>query len=213
MLNAEEDILIQEFINNDLEFGIFYYRMPWEEKWHITWIVEKKFMFINWNGKDTFEKLIYNHPRAKYYYYNLKKDHESEWEKIVEEGKKIQLNYLGNHCRGSTFFDVSHLINSELESTIDKISKSDNEFYFGRYDIKVNSVEDLIKWNFKIIELNWVGSLPTHIYDPKHSLRHAYKVLFQHRKIAYRISQANYKRWHKYIWLKKAIEIVKKYGI
>jgi hypothetical protein len=28
MLNAEEDILIQEFINNDLEFGIFYYRMP-----------------------------------------------------------------------------------------------------------------------------------------------------------------------------------------
>jgi hypothetical protein len=87
------------------------------------------------------------------------------------------------------------------------------KFYFGRYDIKAKSIEDLYQWNFKIIELNGMGSLPTHIYDPKHTVRNAYKTLFYHRKIAYRISKENKKRWHKFMPFKEMYKIVKEYGI
>lgn len=211
--HMDEDILIQEFISDPLEFGIFYYRIPGEEKGYITGIVEKKFMFLHGDGRSTFEELVYNHPRAKYYYHQFKKEYGEKWENILADGEKFQLNYIGNHCRGSVFYDVSSIITPQLEELIDEISKKVNGFYFGRYDIKAKSVEDLCKGNFKIIELNGMGSLPTHIYDPEHSLRNAYKVLFHHYNIAYRISKENKKRGHKFTSFKEIRKIVKQYGI
>ena len=211
--HVHEDILIQEFIDYPLEFWIFYYRMPGEETGHITWIVEKKFMFLHGNGKNTFEELVYHHPRAKYYYHQLKEEYPDKWPSVLGEWEIFQLNYIGNHCRGSIFYDVSHLINPQLESIVDETTRKMPEFYFGRYDIKAKSIEDMYQWNFKIIELNGMGSLPTHIYDPKHTVRNAYKTLFHHRKIAYRISKENKKRWHKFMPFKEMYKIVKEYGI
>lgn len=210
---VHEDMLIQEFIDYPIEFWIFYYRIPNEEKWHITWIVEKKFMFLHGDGKRTFEQLIYHHPRAKYYYNQLKEEYPEKWTSILTEWEKFQLNYIGNHCRGSIFYDVSHIITPQLENIIDEITKKVPEFYYGRYDIKTKNIENLYAGNFKIIELNGMGSLPTHIYDPKHTVRNAYKTLFQHRKIAYRISKENKKRGHKFMPFKEMYKIVKKYGI
>lgn len=208
-----EDILIQEFIDDPLEFGIFYYRIPGEEQGHITGIVEKKFMFLHGDGKNTFEQLVYNHPRAKYYYRQFKEEYPEKRTSVLADWEKFQLNYIGNHCRGSVFYDVSNIITPQLEQVIDEISKKVDGFYFGRYDIKTKSVDALYQWNFKIIELNGMGSLPTHIYDPNHNARNAYKILFQHRKIAYRISKENKKRGNKFISLKEIHRIVKQYGI
>jgi len=210
---VHEDILVQEFIDYPIEFWIFYYRIPSEEKGHITGIVEKKFMFLYGDGKSTFEELVHHHPRAKYYYNQLKEEYPDKRTNILDEWEKFQLNYIGNHCRGSVFYDVSNLITPQLETVIDDISKKVPGFYYGRYDIKVKSVEDLYAWNMKIIELNGMGSLPTHIYDPKHTIRNAYKTLFHHRKIAYRISKENKKRGHKFVPFSEIRKIVKKYGI
>lgn len=210
---VHEDILVQEFIDYPLEFWIFYYRIPGEEQGHITWIVEKKFMFLHGDGKSTFEQLVYHHPRARYYYHQLKEEYPDKRTSILPKWEKFQLNYIGNHCRGSVFYDVSHLITPQLEKVIDDISQKVPGFYFGRYDIKVKHVEDLSTWNFKIIELNGMGSLPTHIYDPEHSVRKAYKTLFHHRKIAYRISRENKRKGHQFVPFKEIRRIVKQYGI
>ncbi|MEI6773548.1 MAG: hypothetical protein WCL18_01650 [bacterium] len=91
LTHMDEDILIQEFIEDPLEFGIFYYRIPNkvdttnEEKGHITGIVEKKFMFLDGDGKSTFEELVYNHRRAKYYYHQFKKEYLSKRKNIVPQ--------------------------------------------------------------------------------------------------------------------------------
>jgi len=77
----------------------------------------------------------------------------------------------------------------------------------------VKSLEDLYAGKFKLMELNGMGTLPVHIYDPNHSLRFAYRELFKHRNIIYRISKANRKKGHKFLSLKEARAIVKKYGI
>lgn len=211
--HMDEDILIQEFIYDSLEFWIFYYHIPGEKYGHISGIVEKKFMFLEGNGKDTFEELVYKHPRAKYYYHQLEKDYPDKWESIINNGEQFQLNYIGNHCRWSVFYDVSDIISPQLEKVIDDISQKVDGFYFGRYDIKAKSVKALEQWQFKIIELNGMGSLPTHIYDPKHNVRNAYKTLFDHRKIAYRISKENKKNGYAFVEIKKIIRIIKKYGI
>lgn len=208
-----EDLLIQEFIDYPLEFGIFYFRIPGEKRWHITWIVEKKFMFLHGDGKHTMQRLVYHHPRAKYYYDQLRKEYANKRSDILADGEELQLNYIGNHVRWSVFYDVSHLVTPQLEMIIDAITQKVPWFYYGRYDIKAKSVEELYKGKFKIIELNGMWSLPTHIYDPKHKIWKAYKTLFQHRKIAYRISKENKKRGYAFMSIKEIHKIVKQYGI
>lgn len=209
----DENFLIQEFIDYPIEFGIFYYRIPGEREGHITGIVEKKFMFLEGNGQETFGDLILDHPRAQYYYIHLQKTYIDMRENILPKGELFQLNYIGNHCRWSTFYDKSDLITPELEKVIDKITKKIDGFYFGRYDLKVKNTEGLYKGEVKIMELNGMGSLPTHIYDPDHNIRNAYKTLFKHRSILFRISQANYANGYKYTPFSQALSIIKEYGM
>ena len=56
---------------------------------------------------------------------------------------------VGNHMLGTTFYDGSHLISSDFELVFDKLSKQISGFYIGRYDLKVQSIEELLKGNFK----------------------------------------------------------------
>lgn len=211
--NIKETFLAQEYIDYPLEFGVFYYCMPWEDKGHITWIVKKTFMFIKWDWQSTFWSLVIKHPRAKYYYKDFEKTFKSEWKNILGKGQLVQLNYLWNHVRWSVFYDNSFLINSELEVLFDNISKQVDWFYFGRYDIKVKSIENLYKWNFKILELNWAWSLPMHVYDPNYGIMNARSCFLYHRKIIYQISQENYNNWYKYMSLKEWLKIVKRFWV
>jgi len=208
-----ENFVIQEFLHHPLEFGVFYYRIPGEKRWHITGIVEKRFMFLRGDGKSTFEKLILHHSRAKYYYSKLQQEYYNLRDSVLADGEEFQLNYIGNHCRWSTFYDKSNLINEQLERVFDRISKKIGWFYFGRYDIKVKSLEDLYKWNIKIIELNGMWSLPVHIYDPDHGLWFAYKELFRHWEIAYKISRKNLERWIPYMSVREVQKVLRKYGV
>ncbi len=211
--SIQENYVIQEFIDYPLEFWILYYRIPWEEKWHITGITDKRLLFVKGNGKHTLGELIENHDRAKYYYTYFKQLHHKIWDHIIPVEETFQLHFLGNHCRWSCFYDVTNLITDKLETIIDSITKTIPEFYFGRYDLKAKSLEDLYAGKFKIIELNGMGTLPVHIYDPNHNLRYAYKEIFRHRNIIYKISKKNYERWYNFLTLKEAKKIIKQYGI
>jgi hypothetical protein len=42
-------------------------------------------MFLDGNGKHTFEELVYHHPRAKYYYHQLKEEYSNQWTSVVRE--------------------------------------------------------------------------------------------------------------------------------
>ena len=44
---------------------------------------------------------------------------------------------------------------------------------------------------FRVIELNGLTSEATHIYDPRHSLLYAYRVLFRQWSLAFEIARAN----------------------
>lgn len=213
LLSMKEEYVIQEFINYPLEFGVMYYRMPGEEKGHISWVTDKRLVFVEGNGKHTLGELVWNHERARYYYKPFQALHKNIRDTVLPAGEKFQMHFLWNHCRWSCFFDAKHLITEDLVNTFDRLSKTIPWFYYGRYDLKVKSLEDLYAGRFKIMELNGMGTLPVHIYDPNHSIRFAYKELFKHRSIIYKISKANKKRWHRFLSFKEAKAIAKKYGI
>jgi hypothetical protein len=125
---------------------------------------------------------------AKFYF-----DKQSEnLEEVLQPGEARQLVELGTHCRGAIFLDGMWVKTEALEAAIDRISKKFAGFYFGRYDIRVPSIEDFKRGdNFKVIELNGVTSEATHIYDPKNHLIDAYRVLFEQWRIAFAIGAQN----------------------
>jgi hypothetical protein len=203
--------LIQEFINYENEIGIFYVRYPNQPKGKITGIVHKEFVHVVGNGYDTIEILLFQNPRYILQRAALKKLVPIAVMQAVPavDEKKIILPY-GNHARGCLFTDATVLTDEALLNVIDSVAKQINNFYYGRFDIKFKSWEDLTEnRNWKIIELNGAGSEPTHIYDPKHSIFFAWKEIIRHWKILYEIAVINKKFGYPYLTFKEGKEMYK----
>ena len=189
-----DDILIQEFVNFPIELGIFYHRYPLSKKDGISSVVRKEFLSITGNGKSKFGELVKNNIRAKGRINYLKKKYPAKWNQVVPAGITYKIEPIGNHNRGTKFLDATNLINDQLVEVFRKISEPLEGYYYGRFDLKVNSLADLYKGdNIKIIELNGTNSEPAHIYDPDYSLLKAYKEITKHMRIVYEISEENRK--------------------
>ncbi len=75
---------------------------------------------------------------------------------------------------------------------MDRVSRAYEGFYFGRYDVRANSIEDFrTARGLRILELNGVTSEATHIYDPQRGLLAAYRTLCRQWQLAFEIGAAN----------------------
>jgi hypothetical protein len=199
------DFLVQELVDLPLEYGIFYTRFPNEQNGYVTSIVIKEMLTAIGDGKSTLQELILANDRAKLQWVTLKEVYSDRLNKILPPGKTVELVSIGNHCLGTKFLDGSHLITPELSETFDSISKQINGFYFGRFDLRCASLNDLYKGNIKVMELNGCGAEPAHIYHPGYSLHKAMGVLFGHWRNIFIIARENTKRGVPYTPFKDAI--------
>jgi membrane protein DedA with SNARE-associated domain len=186
------DTLVQQYAAGPYEAGIFYYRFPNEEKGKIFAITEKVFPVITGDGTHTVEELIRSEPRASLIAETYLKRFASERGRVLGQGESLRLVEAGNHCQGAIFLDGGRLCSTELERVIDRISRSIDGFFVGRYDIRYGSEDELRNGKgFQIIELNGASSEATSIYDPKNSLRAAYQTLFRQWEIIFEIGAQN----------------------
>jgi hypothetical protein len=159
----------------------------------ITGFIQKNLLTVCGDGTSTLLELILKHPRAKFRLKEMKRRHEHRLDRVLSEGEQFYLSYAGNHFRGASFIDLHNQIDEKLLMVFDKLSHYTDKFYYGRYDIKCNSVEELKEGkNFSILEFNGSGSEPIHVYDANLSLWGAYRVILKHWKILYRISKYNH---------------------
>lgn len=187
--------LVQEYIDYPVEVGIFYYRYPNEKKGVIPSITLKEFLSIKSDGIHTLSELIKMKPRAFLHYKKLKEKFSNQWDVIVPEGEEIILEVIGNHNRGTKFINANAILDDSLLKTFDELNTKMEGFYYGRFDIKTKSIEDLKQGkNFKILEVNGVGAEPTHIYDPNYKLIDAWKEMLFLWRVTYEIALENKKK-------------------
>lgn len=192
------NIILQEYIAFPLELGILYYRFPGQYGGKISSIVQKEFLSVVGDGKSTLNELFENSERTLYHLKMLKSQYQDQLQKVLPLNEKKVLVEIGNHSRGTTFLNANHLMDERLEKIFDEITKDIKGFYFGRFDLRTPSYEELLKGNFRVLELNGVNSEPAHIYDPHYKLTQAYRDLFKHWKTIYEISQSNHRRGHEF---------------
>jgi hypothetical protein len=200
--------VIQELITLPLELSIFYVRYPGEEKGMITGLISKEYLHVAGDGNSTLQQLIQNHPKAFMMLEEQKIKHKKNLNNIIPLNEKYFLNELGNHNRGARFINLKNEIDEQLLSIIDKINLYSKHYYYGRYDIKTSSLEDLKQGkNISILEYNGVGSEPNHIYDIGLTYIQAINIIAQHWKYMFEIGRINFKNGIKYIPFLKGVKM------
>lgn len=193
------DFIIQECVTLPLEFGVFYVRYPSEKNGRVVSITGKTFLSVVGDGKHTLAQLVRQNDRAVLQWEILKKKYTRDWDEVLPAGHQKELVSIGNHCLGTTFLDANHLITESLHQAFDAIAKKIDGFYFGRFDLRCGSVDDLQAGRVKIVELNGCGAEPSHIYQPGFSLVKAVGVLLRHWQTMYRVSVENHARGVPYL--------------
>ena len=186
------EYIVQQMVLFPMEVSVFYIRHPKEKSGKITGFLHKIPLNVEGNGVDTLEQLATKHPKACKRKVELQLKHKNDWQRILPPGEKYMLSYAANHNRGAHFIDLSMHITDELVALFDNISHEINDFFYGRYDILCNSIEDLKAGkNFFILEYNGCGAEPNHIYDTGYSLSAAHREILKHWAALYEISRYN----------------------
>ena len=205
------DFLAQELVDLPLEFGVYYLRFPDQQNGFVNSITMKEFLSVEGDGKKAIAELILEKDRARFQWNILAAVYKERLNEILPAGKKMELISIGNHCLGTTFLNGNHLITPKLSASFDRISKQVKDFYFGRYDLRCASLEDLENGIVKIVELNGCGAEPAHIYHPGASLWKGVGDLITHWKNLYKISRQNHERGVPYLSFREGRKIFNRF--
>lgn len=191
-------MLFQEKAPGDCEAGIFYIRQPDETKGRIFSLTLKEFPKVTGDGQRSLRRLILEHPRASMNSQVYLRRHGRRLSEVPGKGERIRLVFAGNHAQGAVFRNGEEHITDELTNAIDRIAQSMPEFYFGRFDMRFQSLEKLRQGKgFVIVEVNAGSSEATHIWDPETKLIDAYRTLFRQNYLLYQIGFKNRKRGYR----------------
>lgn len=188
------DWLAQEFVQWPIELSVFYVRHPLSARGRITGITQKELLEVRGDGRATLGELAAAHPRAERWLAEVRQKHGHRWQEILPDGHVFRLSDTGNRNRGARLHSLKHLIDKDLEALFDRISSHAGPFFYGRYDLKCASLDDLRRGqNFAILEFNGAGAAPNHIYHCGLTLGEAYAEMLRHWRDLFDISRHNHR--------------------
>ena len=170
--------LLQKYCDLPEEFGVFYIRRG--ERSEITGINRKHFPCVTGDGSSSIRELALKHDRYSEHWASFLRY--QDLDSIPEKGRELRLSFIGSHTMGCKFTDDSDLRTPELDRAVFEICDAEPGFNYGRLDVRAESAEALAAGSFRVIEINGVSSLPTHMFDPAKSLGQSYAIFFEHGK-------------------------------
>ena len=213
----DEKIIFQRPVHHDGEAGVFYVRIPGDPNGRVCSLTLRYFPFVTGDGNSTLRQLIQTDERTKlraHLYLGGRSEHvgfrDEDLDQIPVEGELIRLSFIGSLRVGGLYRDASHLITPELSHRFDTIARSMPEFYFGRFDVRFESIDLLMKGEgFSIIEINGAGAEAIQAWDPNLSLFKLYREFFKSFKLLFKIGALNRARGFKPMALREFIRAIK----
>jgi hypothetical protein len=188
----EVELVLQHFVAWEGETGIFYIRHPGETRGRITSITLKFPPVVTGDGRATLRELVLRDPRAGRLPHIYLPRLAGRLDSVPEDGERVTLVMVGNHCRGSVFRDGTGLLTPALAERIETLAAAMPDFHFGRFDLRYRSLPALRRGeDFAVIEINGTGSEATHIWDARTSLGKAWRDQLMHYGEVWKIGRAN----------------------
>ena len=205
------DYMLQEFCDFPLEYGIFYCRYPNNAKGRVVSLTQKLIPSVVGDGHKTVRELIDLNPDIKHNKTNLLA-HAKNLDDVPEAGEHFKILDQASHTYGCVFRDNNYEITPQMNAWMNEMCSKADEFYFGRFDMKIKDKDALHTGKgVKICELNGCWSEPTHIYDDAHTLAYAVKEMYHSYRRAYKIAKINQKRLNPKIPYRKIIDAYRSY--
>lgn len=184
----EARMLLQTYIADEGEAGVFYVRKPSEARGRITSLTLKYFPSVMGNGSSTLRELILGDPRASKIAHIYLRRNWRGLDRVIPAGETHRLVSVGNHVRGARFVDGEPHVTDALTEAFDWIAKDIRGFYFGRFDVRFAKLDDLKNGtDFTIIEYNGASSEPTHVWDRRTGLAKTYRDMLAHWRYAFEV--------------------------
>jgi hypothetical protein len=203
--------IIQELVTLPIEVSVFYYRMPGAKTGTITGFIRKEFPEVTGDGSSTLWKLIQACPQVQFRLDEMKAKHKNRLHHVPAKGEVYCLSPALNLSRGGKLVSLEAEKDENLLKVFDHLSHYTGTFYYGRYDIKCQSVEELKKGrNFSILEYNGSGAEPHHVYGNGYNIWQACAILVSHWRMLYQISRKNHEKGHHYWGFKRGWVFLKK---
>lgn len=205
-----EVLILQQYVPFDGEAGVFYARLPGEAQGRVFSLTLRYFPHVVGDGRSTLRELILADVRARFkarFYLGGLREHlgltEAELASIPAAGEVERLAFIGSIRVGGLYRDGRKLITPELTARMDAIARSMGEFWFGRFDIRFESVERLRRGEgFAVIEINGAGAEAIHAWDPEMPVLSTYRELFRAQTLLFEIARRNRARGFKPIGLR-----------
>ena len=188
----EAGVVLQEYLPQENEAGLFYIRRPDEAEGRITSVTLKYAPFVTGDGRSTLRQLVLADPRAGRVPHLYLPRLGRRLHEVPAQGERVRLVFVGNHCRGSIFRDGTSLVTQRMTAQIERLARGLPGFHFGRIDVRFDSLPALARGEgFRVMEINGVGSEATHVWDASAGLAEAWRAQFFHYGEAFRIGAAN----------------------
>jgi hypothetical protein len=204
--HANDAVLVQDLIPGECEFGMMFVHDPETDAVELLSITGKQFLTVIGDGVASVEVLLQRTFRGSRQVERLLA-YKADLLKVVPAlGEHVVVEPIGNHCRGTTFVDASALRTPPLERRIAALVRSTGGVYYGRFDVRADSVEAFQEGRFSIVEMNGVSSEPGHVYDPAMNIFQCWSELLRHTRHIPKISHQLRRQGHPPVSLRMFLE-------
>lgn len=203
--------IVQELIDYPIEVSVFYHRSPNCDRGNITGFVRKEALEVVGDGISTLQTLMKQfETRPGFKFDEWEGKHQARLHEVIPAGETFKLAWVANLSRGGKMVNIEHEKDDRLLKFFDDLSHSSKHLFYGRYDIKCTSVEDLKAGkNFSILEFNGTGAEPHHMYGNGNNLLQAFKIIMYHWNVLYHIARYHNKQGVPYKTLREGLRFTK----
>lgn len=185
-------VVLQEYVPYDGEAGVFYVRRPGEAEGSIFSLTFRYFPFVVGDGSSTLKQLIEGDPRSRWKASHHLRINAHRLGQVPSKGEVVRLGVVGSNRVGGLYVDGRAMVTEAMRRRFDEISRSLPEFYFGRYDIRFETIEALQAGKgFSIVEINGAGAEAIHVWDPDFSMLAGYSTLMRQQRLLFEIAADN----------------------
>lgn len=114
-----------------------------------------------------------------------------EPERIPAAGEIVRISTVCSTRVGGLYRDGAAFITPQLTAAVDAIARDMPEFYFGRFDVRFDTLSELSAGQgFTIMEINGAGSEAIHAWDPGIGLAAGLRLIFEKQSLLFAIGDA-----------------------
>lgn len=187
-----ERVILQQYLPQEGEAGIFYARDPSSSQGRIIGLALRHYPQVTGDGRQNVNALVAAHPRARRLQRSRMQSDRSSGLQIPANGEVVRLSTIASMRVGGLYQNGGKHITSELIQAIDAIAKDMPSFYFGRFDVRFDNLNELCSGRgFLIMEINGASSEAIQAWDPSVGLISGLRMIFAKQRILFAIGDAN----------------------